>query len=112
MKNFLLSLGLMTIGIYGFAQNKIINHANAVTRSVKNFHAVQVGDGIDLYISGGNEEAVAVSASSPEYRDKINTVVENGVLKIFYGPKSDWHFGWSGGRHMKAYVSFKNLDYL
>ena len=112
MKNTLLSLGLVTIALTACSQNKVINDANAVTRSVKNFHAVEVGDGIDLYISPGNDEAVAVSASKPEYRDNITTVVENGILKIYYGSRSDWHFNWSGGRHMKAYLSFKNLDYL
>ena len=94
------------------AQDKVINDPNAVVRSARNFHAIHIGDGIDLYLSQGNEEAVAVSASKAEYRDKITTVVENGVLKIRYGPKDNWNFSWNGGRHLKAYVSFKSLDDL
>jgi hypothetical protein len=111
MKNILLSVGFMTVTLIACSQNKVINDANAVTRSAKNFHAVSAEDGIDLYISQGTEETVAVSASRPEYRDKITTVVENGVLRIYFA-KSDWHFNWSSGKHLKAYVSFKSLDGL
>jgi len=112
MKNALLLLGISLCTIAVNAQDKVINDPNAVVRSARNFHAIHIGDGIDLYLSQGNEEAVAVSASKPEYRDKITTVVENGVLKIYYGPKDSWNFSWSGGRHLKAYVSFKSLDVL
>ena len=112
MKNIFLLLGFVACAFICNAQGKVINDANAVTRTAKNFHAVEIGDGIDLYVSQGSEEAVAVSASRTDYRDKITTTVENGVLKIYYGPKGDWHFGWNSGRHLKAYVSFKNLDRL
>jgi hypothetical protein len=43
-----------------------------------------VGDGIDLYLSQGTEESVAVSASKDEYMDRLKTEVEDGVLKIYY----------------------------
>lgn len=91
------------------AQDKTYNDANAERRSVSGFHAVSTSNGIDLYLTQGNEEAVAVSASKKEYRDKIKTVVENGVLKIYYDSES-W-YGWSGSnRKMKAYVSVRELD--
>lgn len=90
------------------AQKKI-NDPNAVKRNVTSFHAIQVSDGIDLYLTQGNE-AVAVSASSEEYRNKIITKVENGVLKIYY--EHAINFSWGNNRKMKAYVSFKTLDGL
>ena len=112
MKKILLFLGLLSLTVIGSAQEKVINDANAAARSAKNFHAIEIGDGIDLYVSQSNEEAVAVSASKTEYRNKITTVVEDGVLKIYYGPKTDWNFSWNNNRRLKAYVSFKTLDRL
>lgn len=94
------------------AQNKVINDANAVKREVKDFHAVRVTSGIHLYLSQGNEQAVAVSAADPEYRDRIKTEVDNGVLKIYFDKEgwSSWH-DWDK-RKLRAYVSFKVLDQL
>jgi hypothetical protein len=82
--------------------------ANAVLREGKGYEAISVSDGIDLYISYG-EEAIAVSASEPKYRDKIKTVIENKVLKITYDEKG---FSWNIKRNLKAYVSFKTLNAL
>jgi hypothetical protein len=39
---------------------------------VPSFTGIDIGGGIDLYLSQG-EEAVAVSASEAKYRDKIRT---------------------------------------
>src|SRR5437868_5327957 len=103
----------LALAVSARSQQKIINDANASARNVKNFHAIEIGDGIDLYVSQSNDEAVAVSASKPEYRQKISTVVEDGVLKIYYGPKTDWHFTWNNSsKKLRAYVSFKSIDRL
>src|SRR5580765_3965067 len=96
----LFSFLLMTVS---FAQNKTYNDKNAQVRDVKNFHGIKVSNGIHLYLTQGNEEAVAVSASSDEYIRRIKTEVENGVLKIYY----DHGMGsWStDGKNLRAYVS-------
>ncbi len=93
---------------------KTIRDANAQSRNgLKNFHAVQVSHGIDLYLTQSSEEAVAVSAVSDEYRDKIITEVVDGVLKIYYEKNNSWNWGSnSGNKKLKAYVSVKNLDKL
>ena len=104
--NFLLLIGMVTTA----PAQKTINDANAEKRNVSGFHAIEVSGGIDLYLSQG-EEAVAVSASKTEYRNKIITEVKNGVLKIWFDWKSDLRFDW-GNRKMKAYVSFKDIDRL
>lgn len=110
MKKILLLL-CMIAAVHGFSQ-KTVHDANAVTRSGKGFHAIDVSGGIDLYLSQGNEEAIAVSASSSEYRDKIVTEVVNGVLKIYYDSERRWSLGNLGNRKLKAYVSVKNIDKL
>lgn len=95
--------------VTGFAQ-KTIRDANAEVRNVSGFHAIEVSGGINLYLSTG-DEAVAVSATDQEVRDRIKTEVKDGVLKIYY----DWKKGMKlnlKGNSLKAYVSFKTLDRL
>jgi len=109
MKKLLFSL-LVTGLITTASAQKTINDANAEKRNVSGFHAIEVGGGIDLYLSQG-EEAVAVSASKNEYRARIKTEVKNGVLKIWYEWNSNLRFDWSNHK-LKAYVSFKDIDRL
>lgn len=89
-----------------------INDPNAQVRAVKGFHAIKVSTGIQLILNQSTTEAVAVSATTEEHRDQIKTVVENGVLKIYYDSDS-WKF-WKNGdnKKLKAYVSIINIDGL
>jgi len=109
MKKLLFSL-LVTGLITTASAQKTINDPNAEKRNVSGFHAIEVGGGIDLYLSQG-EEAVAVSASKNEYRARIKTEVKGGVLKIWYEWNSNLRFDWSNHK-LKAYVSFKDIDRL
>jgi putative autotransporter adhesin-like protein len=95
---------------FACAQNpKVINDRNAETRNANGFHAINISHGIDLYLSQG-DEAVAVSASDIDTRNRIKVEVENGVLHIYLENKG-MHWDW-GNKKMKAYVSFKMLDDL
>jgi hypothetical protein len=97
--------------VISFGQDKVINDPNAEARTVGAFHGIKVATGINLLIRQGSTEAVAVSASSKEYRDHIITEVENGVLRIYFDAK--WYKNWSSkGKNLKAYVSFKQIDLL
>jgi hypothetical protein len=112
MKNLSLVAVLMLAGILAFAQNPtVINDPNAQKRSVGDFHGIRVGGGIQLYLSQGGEEAVAVSSNDREYRDRIVTEVKDGILHIYLDDKFHWNWG---GRNLKlrAYVSCKQLDQL
>src|SRR5262245_38182473 len=109
MKKLILLLAIISFGLIAFGQ-QVIKDANAQIRNVKGFHAIRISAGIDLYLSQG-EEAVAISASSTDVREKIQTEVENGVLKI-YLENSFNPFRWHSNAHMKAYVSAKTLDDL
>jgi len=110
MKRILLGAIMAILAMGTQAQDaKLINDKNAQVRQASGFHAIRVSNGIDLYLSQGTE-AVAVSASEAQYRDRIMTVVENGVLKIYLDDK--WsHWNW-GNQKLKAYVSFSMLDGL
>lgn len=112
MKNIVCVIAFSAMGLFAAAQGaRVINDKNAQTRSVHGFHAIEVSGGIDLYLTQGAEEAVAVSASDPEYRDRIRTEVRDGVLQIY---KDDKPFGWGNwnNRHLKAYVSCRTIDNL
>ena len=112
MKKILSVLLLATVCLIANAQTaSVVNDKNAQARSVTAFHAVEISSGIDLYISQGNENAVAVSANEIKYRDNIKTEVVNGVLKIYYDAGTNVHINWNN-RNMKAYVSVKNIDAL
>lgn len=111
MKGILFAAFVCFIMSSASAQDKIVNDPNAEVRSVKGFHAIRVSNGIHLYLTQGNEEAVAVSASETKYRDRIVTVVEDGVLKI-YVEMNHWRFWDEDWKNMKAYVSCKLLDEL
>lgn len=89
----------------------IINDPNVEVRTVEGFRAISVAGGIDLFLSAG-DEAVAVSASSPEYRNRIKTEVKDGVLKIFYDYQSGIKISINSDRKLRAYVSYKQLEKL
>lgn len=95
-----------------FAQDVVVNDANAERRTLNaGFTAIQVSDGIELLLTQGNEETVAVSASDEKYMERFKTEVVDGTLKIYYDNKT---MIWNSNekRKLRAYVSFKNLDRL
>ncbi len=112
MKKLFLSL-VTLLTMAAFAQeNTVITDANAQKRTLKSsFTGINVSDGVDLYLTQGNEESVAVSASDEKYMERFKTEVENGVLKIYFDNKG---FNWAVNekRKLKAYVSFKTLEKL
>ena len=112
MKKIFLSLLIIGISSSTLLAQKTINDANADKRSVSGFHGVNVGTGIKLILTEGSTEDVAVSAAKTEYRDKIVTKVENGILKIYYENKLGAINTKKERKELRAYVSYKNLDQL
>lgn len=111
MKKLLAFSVITALAIASFGQ-KTINDAHAEKRSVGSFHAIVVSDGIDLFLSQGNE-TVAVSASETKFRDRIHTEVKDGVLKIWYENPSNFNINFKEAKkNLKAYVSFSTLDRL
>jgi hypothetical protein len=106
---FVLSLGLLN----SRAQNEknIVVDANAEVRTITSFNAIEVSGTIDLYLSQGTEEAVAISASSDEIKQRMRTEVRGNTLLIYFDGKGlNWK-KW-GNHKMKAYVTFKTLKRL
>jgi hypothetical protein len=92
-------------------QNTVIKDPNAVARQVTDFHAIHVSTGIHLFLTQGSVKGIAVSASEPEYRDRIQTEVKNGVLHIYYDSEK-WKWFDMHGKELKVYVSCVTLDDL
>lgn len=101
----------MLFAFSGLQAQKVIRDEHAQTRSAHGFHGIEVAGGIDLYLSQGAEESVAVSAATPDYRERIRTEVANGILKIYFDRGVRWLSGW-GDRKLKAYVSVRSIDKL
>ncbi|HEX2631050.1 MAG TPA: head GIN domain-containing protein [Chitinophagaceae bacterium] len=108
MKKSISIIAILLLTVTSNAQ-KTINDANAEVRSVKSFNGIIVSSAFDVYVTQGTEEAVAVSAADPADRANITVTVEKGVLVI--GLNKDGR-RWRGNRHLKAYISFKQIDLL
>ena len=113
MKKIQVMLMALLVSAALFAQ-KTINDPNAEPRNVgSGFHAIRVSNAFEVYISQGNEDAVAISASKPEYKEKIITRVENGVLIVRFDDDKKFWKGWNKDRQkLKAYISIKKIDRL
>lgn len=97
---------LLTLGAQA---QKTINDANAEVRAVKNFNGIVVSNSFDVYLTQGTEDAVAVSAADAADRANITVTVEKGVLVIGLNKEGRRS---RGNRHLKAYISFKQIDML
>jgi hypothetical protein len=109
MKN-LIAAFLILLSSGAIAQDAMINDKNAQVRNVSGFNAIRISGSIDVYLTQGNSEAVAVSASEEKFRDRIKTEVVNGTLKIYYDNEK---FNLTtANRKLRAYVSVKDINRL
>ena len=112
MKKIQVMLMTILVSTVLFAQ-KTINDPNAEPRNLSGFHAIKISNAFTVYISQGNEDAVAISASKAEYKAKIITKVENGVLIIRFDEDKKFWKGWNGDKQkLTAYISIKKIDRL
>ncbi|MBL0232339.1 MAG: DUF2807 domain-containing protein [Chitinophagaceae bacterium] len=107
MKNSFLAIFILLGSISLSAQ--VVNDPNAEVRAAKDFHAIVLSSAFDVYLTQGNEEGVAVSASEVKYKERITVEVKNGVLYVGYDYKGPWG---NGNHKLKAYISFKQIDQL
>lgn len=111
MKKLLFSL-ITLVSLSAFAQEKVLVDANAQKRTISgSFTAITVSDGVDLFLTQGNEESVAVSASEEKYMERFKTEVVDGTLKIYFD-NSNLNWATNSKRKLTAYVSFKTLEKL
>ena len=108
MKKMMIAFTALLGGLVVSAQSD----QNLESRTVPAFTGIKVSNGIELVLKQDASESVAVSASSIEYRSKIKTEVENGVLKIYYDNGKAWKALDKNKKNLKAYVSVTTLNAL
>jgi hypothetical protein len=92
------------------AQKQFVLDEDAEVRTITgSFTSVKVSSAIHLYLSKGDEEVVAVSASEQKYKDGIKTEIINGELNIMYDGPSKWI---SNNHRLKVYVAYKTLQQI
>jgi len=110
MKQVFLSISLLLLSTAVIFAQKQINDANAETREAKNFSTISVSNAFDVYLTQGDEEAVAVSASEQKFKEKIKVEVKDGVLKISYDDGGKFWQKLTKNMKLRAYITFKNVD--
>lgn len=101
---------MLGLGLVPAMGQTVINDPNVELRPTGSFHGVSVSDGIDVFLSQGSQETVAVSAEDLKLRDRIHTEVKDGILRVWLERKGwNWSFG---SRKVKAYVGFTSLNRL
>ncbi|MCX6317810.1 MAG: DUF2807 domain-containing protein [Bacteroidetes bacterium] len=111
MKQIFMILTVVLSGLCVYGQQQY-NSPNAEKRDVGSFHGIEVSTGVELVLTYGNTEEVAVSAATTEFRDKIITKVKDGILKIYYENKTGAINNRRETKNLKAWVSYKTLDVL
>jgi hypothetical protein len=110
MKHLFQIVFLLITTFSAAAQKQFVVDADAEVRTITgSFTSVRVSNGIHLYLSKGDEELVAISATEQRFKDGIKTEIENGELHIFYdGVKS-----WTGkSQKLTVYVAYKKLEQI
>ena len=106
-------LSMLMLAFATLSAQKTINDPNAEVRQVSGFKSIRISNSFDVYITQSNTEALAISASKPEYREKIITKVENGVLIIRFDDDKKFWKNFNGDKtKLKAYISVKELEKL
>lgn len=109
MKKISLILLGALLSVTAVTAQKVVYDDNVQKRSVGSFSAIETSAGIEVIISKGDKEELAVSVNKAEYLDEVRTVVQGGVLKIYRS--DDWKFWrqWKNWK-IKVYVSYTKLE--
>ena len=94
----------LLLSIYGEAQT-------LQKREINSFNGISSASGIIVEITQESQELVSVSATNDEYTDKIKTVVENGVLKIYFDSKN-WKNRNEKNLKLKVFVTYKAINFV
>ena len=106
----LFQLFFLFIGFSGTAQKHFVMDADAEVRTIEgSFSSVKVSNAIHLYLSKGEDESVAISATDQKYKDGIKTEIVNGALYIYYEEPKIWSLR---NHKLNVYLSYKTLQQI
>lgn len=111
MKQFRRVFSISLLILFGFISAiQAENGIKTEIRDIRNFHAITVSAGIDLFISMGGKEEVKVVADG-EIIDDIETTVRGGTLHVTF-KEGNWFNIFNWGRTQKprkVFVQVKEL---
>ena len=81
-------------------------------RDVASFHAVEVGNGIELRLAPGTTQRVEASADDADQLARLKTEVRDGVLKISFERQLSETWTMTKTRHLRVNVTATSLDAL
>ncbi|MES2330388.1 MAG: DUF2807 domain-containing protein [Bacteroidota bacterium] len=101
---------VLLANLFVLKAQKVVYDDNVQKRNISSFHAIETSSGIEVIMSKGDKEELAVSVGNTEYMDQVRTVVENGVLKLSRA-SDNWKF-WNKFKNwkVKVYVSYVSVD--
>lgn len=111
MKQLMKTFSILLIVVIGISAATFAGERDRTeVRNVRNFDAIKVSAGIDLYISMGNEELVRVVADE-DIIDDVKTEVRGGTLHIYMKNNNSWFniFNWGSSSSRKVYVTAREL---
>ncbi len=82
---------------------------NSENRQVSGFNAISAGGSFDVFVKFGPSESLVIEGDEDQ-ASKIETKVENGVLKIHY--KSGFRFNTNFNKKVTIYITAKSLKSL
>ncbi len=107
---YLLQIILLISTFSATAQKHFVLDSDAELREISgSFTSIKVSDGIHLYLSMGDVEVVAISASDDKYKQGIKTDITNGELHIYYEGEKRWRLG---SQKLNVYVACKKLEQI
>jgi hypothetical protein len=93
-----------------FAATLTASAQSGETRQVSGFHGIASSGPFDVHVNINGTESLKISASS-KIINEIETVVEDGTLKIKFKHHDDWNHDGDYGR-IDIYVTAKSLSSL
>lgn len=111
MKKILFPFVFVLAAFASGISQKVVYDDNIQKREISSFHAIETSSGIEVIMSKGDKEELAVSVGNTSYLNEVRTVVENGVLKL--SRATDWKL-WKQFKNwkVKVYVSYVNVDVI
>ena len=98
------------LGLNGVAQKQFIVDPDAVIREITgSFSSIKVSSGLHVYLSKGEVEVLAISATDEKYRNAIKTEIRNGVLHVFFAGEKIRN---NNSGKLTVYIAYKNLEQL
>jgi hypothetical protein len=111
MKKIFLLLGLSLFVLQHVIAQKEFNEVNSQKRTIGAFHGIEASSGIEVYITKGDQEELAVSVGNLDYLKAVKTKVsKEGILVISRESNGMWNT-WKNWK-VRVYVSYTGLTQL